>query len=175
MTTDVKIAVRRSHSFRTKKAWLTIGLIVFVLTMVCEFFLGNYAFLSLIVPFLYLLKQRKAMGNNTFFKDASISIVGTAIGSEIEIFNSEYVGNDLFSTKYSDIQNDSIRVQYQANEKKMMIRCVARKSLYQGDTVKSEPACKQHSIEFYTTQKTAGLIADELGFSAEVIMDRALK
>ena len=59
-----KIAFKRNKKERAKKTWLTIGLISFVLTMICEVILGNLAFLALIVPFLYLLNLRNKMGRS---------------------------------------------------------------------------------------------------------------
>lgn len=39
-----KIAVKRNKKEIAKKTWLTIGLVAFALTMICEVLLGNFAF-----------------------------------------------------------------------------------------------------------------------------------
>ena len=64
MEINGRIAVKRNKKERRKKAWLTIGLIAFLITMICEVILGNLAFLTLIVPFLYLLNLRNKMGKS---------------------------------------------------------------------------------------------------------------
>lgn len=82
-----KIAVKRNKKERAKKTWLTIGLIAFVITMICEVLLGDFAFLVLIVPFLYLLNMINKMAKKVLYKDVSIRIENNDTERKIEISN----------------------------------------------------------------------------------------
>ena len=86
-----KIAVKRHKKERAKKTWLTIGLIAFVITMVCEILLGNFAFLALIVPFLYLLNLRNKMGKKVLYKDVAIRVENNETEKKIEEITEELI------------------------------------------------------------------------------------
>ena len=51
-----KIQVKGNIKEKTRSIILTIGIISFVITIICEMILGNYGFIALIIPFLYLIR-----------------------------------------------------------------------------------------------------------------------
>lgn len=46
---------------RTRKTWLTVGIVLFIVCMAIEIWLGNYGSLVLIIPALYLNSIRRTL------------------------------------------------------------------------------------------------------------------
>lgn len=129
METIGKIAVKRRKKERDKKNWLTIGLIAFVITMICEVLLGNFVLLVLIVPFLYLLNMRNKMGKKVLYKDVSIRIENNDTERKKEISNCEYRDRVLCSARFLMLRNSPVSVSYFSEEEKLIISCSAKKSI----------------------------------------------
>ena len=110
-----KIAVKRNKKEIAKKTWLTIGLVAFALTMICEVLLGNFAFLALIVPCLYLLNLRNKMGKSILYKDVVIRIDRYDGENVVEILNCEYRDRVLYSARFSLQENSEIGGRTEAN------------------------------------------------------------
>lgn len=157
-----KIAVKRNKKERAKKTWLTIGLVAFVLTMICEVLLGNFAFLALIVPFLYLLNLRNKMGKSVLHKDVVIFIENEKSGQKIEISNCEYRDNILYSVRFSIMKNSDISVFYFSEKEKLKINCIAKKVLFLESAIIPVFEKQPCSIEIYVSIDDAKKVASEL-------------
>lgn len=157
-----KIAVKRNKKERAKKTWLTIGLVAFVLTMICEVLLGNFAFLALIVPFLYLLNLRNKMGKSILYKDVAIRIDGYDGENIVEISNCEYRDRVLYSARFSLQENSEICVSYFVSDERISIACIARKVLFLGNTIIPIFEHQPYDIQFYVSLDDAKKIAEKL-------------
>ena len=157
-----KIAFKRNKKERAKKTWLTIGLISFVLTMICEVILGNLAFLALIVPFLYLLNLRNKMGRSVLYKDVAIFIENEESGQKIEISNCEYLDNILYSVRFSIMKDSDVSVFYFIQKEKLKINCIAKKVLFLESTIVPIFEKQPCGIEIYVSIDDAKKVASEL-------------
>lgn len=157
-----KIAVKRNKKERAKKTWITIGLVTFVLTMICEVLLGNFAFLAQIVPFLYLLNLRNKMGKSILYKDIAIRIDGYDDENVVEISNCEYRDRVLYSARFSLQKNSEICVSYFVSDERISIACIARKVLFLGNTIIPIFEHQPYDIQFYVSLDDAKKIAEEL-------------
>ena len=156
-----KIAVERNKKERAKKVWLTIGLIAFVVTMVCEVLLGNLAFLALIVPFLYLLNMRNRMGKKVLYKDVAIRVENSEADRKIEISNCEYRDKVLYSVRFIITDSETI-ISYEEQEEKISIKCNAKKVLFLGNTIIPIFENKHFDIQLYISLEDANAISNEL-------------
>lgn len=156
-----KIAVKRNKKERAQKTWLTIGLIVFVITMICEVLLGNFAFLALIVPFLYLLNLRNKMGKKVLYKDVAIRVENNETEKKIEISNCEYRDRVLYSARFTIFDNETTMT-YEKQEEKISIKCNAKKVLFLGNTIVPVFESKHYDIQLYVTLEDANAISKEL-------------
>ena len=157
-----KIAVKINKRERAKRTWLTIGLIAFALTMICEVLLGNFAFLALIVPFLYLFNLRNKMGKSVLYKDVSISVKINGWEKNIEISNCEYRDKILYSARFSIMKDSEISVFYFIQKKKLKINCLAKKVLFLGSTIIPVFEKQLCGIEIYVSLDDAKKVASEL-------------
>lgn len=163
-----KIAVKRHKKERAKKTWLTIGLIAFVITMVCEIVLGNFAFLALIVPFLYLLNLRNKMGKKVLYKDVAIHVENNETEKKIEISNCEYRDKVLYSVRFTII-SDEITISYAEQEERLSIRCNAQKVLFLGNTIVPTFENDHYDIELFVALEDANVISKELNCPLNVM------
>lgn len=157
-----KIAIKRNKKERTKKNWITIGLIAFIITMICEVILGNFTFLVLIVPFLYLLNMRNKMGKKVLYKDVYIRIENNDTNRKIEISNCEYQDRVLCSARFLMLRNSPVSLSYFSKEDKLVISCSAKKVLFVDDSIFSIFNDNQYVIIVYVSVDDAQKIADEL-------------
>lgn len=156
-----KIAVKRNKKERAKKAWLTIGLIVFVIIMICEVLLGDFAFLTLIVPFLYLLNLRNKMGTKVLYKDVAIRVENNDTEKKIEISNCEYRNKVLYSVRFT-INNEETIITYVEQEERIIIKCIAQKVLFLENKIVPISADNHHDIQLFVTLDDANAISKEL-------------
>lgn len=156
-----KIAVKRNKKERAKKTWLTIGLIAFVITMICEVLLGNFAFLALIVPFLYLLNLRNKMGKKVLYKDVAIRVENNETEKKIEISNCEYRDKVLYSVRFTIISEETT-ITYAEQEERLSIRCIAKKVLFLGNTIVPTFENDHYDIELFVALGDANEISKEL-------------
>ena len=155
-----RIAVNRNKKENRKKTWLTIGLVAFALTMICEVLLGNFAFLALIVPFLYLLNLRNKMGKNALYKDVAIRVEDNDIEKIIEISNCEYRNNILCSARFLIRRDAPINLSYFTEEEKIIISCTAKKILFVGESIMPIFDERPYDVLFHITLADARKIAD---------------
>lgn len=157
-----KIAVKRNKRDRARKTWLTIGLFVFIITIVFEMILGNFAFLVLIVPFLYLLNLRSKMGKKVLYKDVAIAVKSSNNEKIIEVSNCEYRDKILYSVRFTILDGSEIYVSYAVKEEKIQIRCTAKKVLFHGNTILPVFENQTYSIDLYISLEDAKRLSDEL-------------
>ena len=155
-----RIAVKRNKKESGKKTWLTIGLVAFALTMICEVLLGNFAFLALIVPFLYLLNLRNKMGKKVLYKDVAIRVEDNGIEKIIEVSNCEYRNNILCSARFLIRKDAPISLSYFKEEEKIIISCSAKKVLFVGESIMPIFDNRPYDVLFYITLADAQKIAD---------------
>lgn len=156
-----KIAVKRNKKERAKKIWLTIGLIAFVITMICEVLLGNFAFLALIVPFLYLLNLKNKMGKKVLYKDVAIRVENNDTEWKIEISNCEYRDSVLYSVRFT-IFDAETTITYVEQEEKISIKCNAKKVMFLGSTIVPIFENEHYDIQLYVTLEDAKEISKAL-------------
>lgn len=156
-----KIAIKRNKKERAKKIWLTIGLIAFVITMICEVLLGNFAFLALIVPFIYLLNLRNKMGKKVLYKDVVIRVENNETEKKIEISNCEYRDKVLYSVRFTII-NEETTITYVKQEERISIKCIAQKVLFLGNTIVPIFENDHYDIQLFVTLEDANAISKEL-------------
>lgn len=156
-----KIVVKRNKKERVKKTWLTIGLIAFVITIICEVLLGNFAFLALIVPFLYLLNLRNKMGKKVLYKDVAIRVENNETEKKIEVSNCEYRDKVLYSVRFTII-SEGTTITYAEQEERLSIRCIAKKVLFLGNTIVPTFENDHYDIELFVTLEDANEISKEL-------------
>ena len=154
-----KIAVKRNKKDRAKKIWLTIGLIAFVIVMICEIILRNYAFLALFIPFLYLLNLRNNMGENVLYKDVVINIDDDEKEYKVEISNSEYMDKVLYSVRFMISKISNISTIYTSTDGKFSVSCVAKKALFLEDTIIPVFNEQFYDIQFYVALEDAKKIS----------------
>ncbi len=157
-----RIAVKRSRAERAKKTWLTIGLISFVVTIICSVILGNYAFLALIVPFLYLFNLRNKMGKSVLYKDVAILIEKQNSETRIEISNCEYRDKVLYSVRFTLQNNSYVTISYCSLNEKLSISCRAKKVLFLGNAIIPVFDEQPYNIQFYVSWDDANSIANKL-------------
>lgn len=157
-----RIAVKRNKKERRKKAWLTIGLIAFLITMICEVILGNLAFLALIVPLLYLLNLRNKMGKSVLYKDVAIFIENEELEQKIEISNCEYRDKVLYSVRFTLTNGSDIIISYSKQEELISIKCKANKVLFLGNAIVPSFEERFFNIQFYVSLDDANSIANKL-------------
>lgn len=163
-----KIAVQRNKKERAKKTWLTIGLIAFVITMICEILLGNYAFLALIAPFLYLLNLRNKMGKKVLYKAVAIQVDKNETGNKIEISNCEYRDKVLYSVRFT-FNNEEPVLTYVEQKERISIKCIAKKVLYLGDIIIPIFENKRYDIQFFVALEDAKAIAKEFNCPLNIV------
>ena len=157
-----KIAVKRNSKERAKKIWLTIGLVAVVLTIICEMLLGNFAFLALIVPFLYLVNLRNKMGKSVLYKAVAIYIDEYNGDKRIEVSNCEYRDKVIYSARFDLQSNSDIYISYFTSDEKITISCTAKKVLFFGDTIIPVFEHQPYDITFYVSSDDAKKIAEKL-------------
>ena len=162
-----KIAVKRTKKEKAKKTWLTIGLIAFVIVMICEVLLGNYAFLALIVPFLYLLNLRNKMGAAVSYKDVVIRVENNNIEKKIEISNCEYRDKVLYSVRFT-ISDAETTATYAQQEEMLTIKCSAKKALFLDNTIVPVFEKEYYQIPLFVTLEAAGAIAKKLNCPLDI-------
>lgn len=155
-----KIAVKRNKKESAKKTWLTIGLIAFVIIMISEVLLGNFAFLALIVPFLYLLNLRNKMGKKALYKDVAIRVDKNETEKKIEVSNCEYRDEVLYSVRYT-LNNQEPIFTYAEQEEKISIKCTAKKVLFLGNTIIPAFKNERYDIQLFVVLEDAKAIAKE--------------
>lgn len=156
-----KIAFKRNKKEKAKKTWLTIGLVAFVLTMICEVLLGNFTFLALIVPFLYLLNLRNKMGKKVLYKDVEIRVENNDTEKNIEISNCEYRDKVLYSVRFT-ISNKETIITYEEQEERISIKCIAQKVLFFENTIVPIFENEHCDIQLFVTFDDANAISKEL-------------
>ena len=162
METIGRIAVKRNKKERRRRAWLTIGLIAFVITMICEIALGNFAFSALIVPFLYLLSLRCKMGKSVLYKDVSIIVNGDESNKKIEISNCEYYNKKLYSVRFIIPKDNNVSATYFKYKELLLIKCNATKVLFFDNTIIPAFKFKDVIIQLYVRPDDAVNIANIL-------------
>lgn len=162
-----KIAVKQNKKEKERKNWLTIGLIVFAITMICEMLLGNFAFLALIVPFLYLFNIRNKMGKKVLYKDVSIRVESNDIERKIEISNCEYRDRALYSVRFTILDTETV-ISYEEQSEKISIKCNAKKVLFLGNTIIPIFENKHYNIQLYVTLEDANIISKTLSCSLHI-------
>lgn len=155
------IAVKQTKKERTKITRFTIGLIAFVITMICEVLLGDFAFLALIVPFLYLFNLRNKMGKKVLYKDVAIRVENNETEKKIEISNCEYRDKVLYSVRFTIISEETT-ITYAEQEEKLSIRCFAKKALFLGNTIVPIFENDHYDIELFVALDDANEISKEL-------------
>lgn len=161
-----KINVKRDKKVRKKKAWLTIGLVSFAIAMVFELVLGNVIYLVLMVPCTYLLKLRKRMGIDIWYKDVIVFISGNVQERKVEIYNCVYDNNVLYSARYLISSINSIS--YWGEETKIEIRCVAKKVLFRENVVIPIFTMRPCDIVLYVSLEDAQRIAHEFECALDI-------
>lgn len=157
-----RIAVKRNKNERAKKTWLTIGLVAFAITMVCEVILSNFAFLALIVPFLYLLNLRNKMGKSVLYKDVVIRVEEYDYEKKIEISNCEYRNKVLYSVRFTIANTEEAIISYSEQEELISVKCNAKKVLFLGNTIIPVFDEKFYDVQFYVSLDDANNIANKL-------------
>lgn len=162
-----RIAVKRNKKERAKKTWLTIGLIAFAITMICEVLLGNFAFLALIVPLLYLLNLRNKMGKKVLYKDVAIRVDKNETEKIIEVSNCEYRDKVLYSVRFT-LNNEETVFTYAEQEEKISINCIAKKVLFLGNTIIPIFENERYDIQLFVALEEAKAIAKEFNCSLNI-------
>lgn len=59
----------------TKRGWLTVGIIAFIIAIIAEISIGNNYSLGLLIPLVYLCHLRHQMGGKKMIKDVMVHIL----------------------------------------------------------------------------------------------------
>ncbi len=165
-----KIQVKGNIKEKTRSIILTIGIISFVITIICEMILGNYGFIALIIPFLYLIRIKNMNASTVHnIKDVIILIKCVKDEKRIEISNCEYKDKNLCSVRFIIRPNSNVDIRYFAIDEKISIRCDAQKILILEDKVTHLLKDKYYNVEFYVQFEDAKSIARKLDSPIKII------